>query len=95
MYARRVVIMWDILYTKRAIKDLEKVKASTLYPKLKELVNIIKQNPYTNPPRFEKLAGFENVYSRRLNIQHRLVYQVFDVESSIKIISFWGHYNDN
>lgn len=87
--------MWDVLYSKRAAKDLEKVKSSLLYPKLKELVNILKQDPYTNPPRFKKLLGFENVYSRRLNIQHRLVYQIFDDELSMKVISVWGHYDDN
>jgi len=87
--------MWDILYSKRAVKDLEKVKSSSLYPKLKELVNIIKQDPYTNLPRFKKLLGFENVYSSRLNIQHRLIYQIFDNELSVKVISLWGHYDDN
>lgn len=87
--------MWDVLYSKRAAKDLEKVKSSLLYPKLKELVSILKQDPYTNPPRFKKLLGFENVYSRRINIQHRLVYQIFDDELSIKVISVWGHYDDN
>ncbi len=87
--------MWDVLYSKRAVKDLEKVKSSLLYPKLKELVNILKQDPYTNLPRFKKLLGFENVYSRRLNIQHRLVYQIFDDELSVKVISVWGHYDDN
>jgi Txe/YoeB family toxin of toxin-antitoxin system len=85
--------MWNILYTKQAAKDLEKVKISSLYPKLQELISIIKQNPYTNPPKFEKLSGFENVYSRRLNIQHRLVYQIFDNELSVKVISLWGHYD--
>ena len=87
--------MWDILYSKRAVKDLEKVKTSLLYPKLKELTNIIEQNPYANPPKFEKLVGFKGVYSRRLNIQHRLVYQTFDAELSVKVISLWGHYDDN
>ncbi|CAL7960425.1 toxin YoeB [Gammaproteobacteria bacterium] len=87
--------MWDILYSKQAVKDLEKVKTSLLYPKLKELINIIKQDPYANPPKFEKLVGFKDIYSRRLNIQHRLVYQVFDNELSVKVISLWGHYDDN
>jgi toxin YoeB len=87
--------MWDVLYSKRAAKDLEKVKTSSLYPKLKVLISTIKQDPYANPPRFKKLLGFENVYSRRLNIQHRLVYQIFDDELSVKVISVWGHYDDN
>jgi len=87
--------MWNILYSKRAAKDLEKAKASSLYPKLKDLINTIKQNPYADPPKFKKLSGFENVYSRRLNIQHRLVYQIFDNELSVKVISLWGHYDDN
>ena len=87
--------MWDVLYSKRAVKDLEKIRTSLLYPKLKELIDIIKQNPYSNHPKFKKLSGFENVYSRRLNIQHRLVYQIFDNELSVKVISLWGHYDDN
>lgn len=93
MRTYRIITMWSILYTKQAAKDLEKVKISSLYPKLKELIGIIKQNPYTNPPKFEKLSGFENVYSRRLNIQHRLVYQILDSELSVKVISLWGHYD--
>ena len=85
--------MWSILYTKQATKDFEKVKTSSLYPKLKELISIIRQNPYANPPKFEKLSGFENLYSRRLNIQHRLVYQIFNDVLAIKIFSIWGHYD--
>jgi toxin YoeB len=92
---RKVIIMWNVLYAKRAAKDLKKVKISPLYSKLKELINIIEQDPYANPPKFKKLVGFANVYSRRLNIQHRLVYQIFDDELSVKVISLWGHYDDN
>lgn len=59
--------------------------------KTKRLLNIIAQDPYTSPPNFEKLCGFENVYSRRINIKHRLVYEVFKEQKIIKVISLWGH----
>jgi Txe/YoeB family toxin of toxin-antitoxin system len=87
--------MWDIIYTSRAAKDVKRIKLFPLYQKFKELIETIQDNPYATPPYFEKLDGFENVYSRRINIKHRLVYQVLKDETTVKVISLWGHYDDN
>lgn len=85
--------MYDILYTKTALNDLPKLKAAHLENKLKLLIEVIKENPYQTPPSYEKLVGnLQGLYSRRINIQHRLVYEVFEEEQKIKIISLWSHY---
>ena len=85
--------MYKIVYRKKAIKDILKVKSIGLDEKVKNLINLIKENPFQNPPPYEKLVGdLQGAYSRRINIQHRLVYQVFEKEKTIKIISFWTHY---
>ena len=77
----------EIVFTKQAIKDFEKIKQNpTLHKKVIALLELIEENPYTNPPSYEKLIGINNVYSRRINIQHRLVYQVYDIEKVVKII---------
>lgn len=87
--------MYKIVYTKAAVKDIPKLKAAHLDVKAKTLVEIIKENPYQNPPRYEKLVGdLEGLYSRRINIRHRLVYEVFESEKIIKIISLWTHYGE-
>lgn len=87
--------MYKIVYTKAAVKDIPKLKAAHLDIKAKTLIEIIKENPYQNPPRYEKLVGdLEGVYSRRINIRHRLVYEVFESETIIKIISLWTHYRE-
>ena len=86
--------MFEILYTKTALKDIPKLKAAHLDQKAKQLISIIKENPYQTPPSYEKLVGdLEGTYSRRINIQHRLVYEVFEKEKKIKIISLWTHYD--
>lgn len=88
-----MVILYKIVYRKKAIKDIPKVKSIGLDEKVKNLINLIKENPFQNPPPYEKLVGdLQGAYSRRINIQHRLVYQVFEKEKTIKIISFWTHY---
>ena len=85
--------MYKIVYRKKAIKDIPKVKSIGLDEKVKNLINLIKENPFQNPPPYEKLVGdLQGAYSRRINIQHRLVYQVFEKEKTIKIISFWTNY---
>lgn len=87
--------MYKIVYTKAAVKDIPKLKAAHLDVKAKTLVEIIKENPYQKPPRYEKLVGdLEGLYSRRINIRHRLVYEVFESEKIIKIISLWTHYGE-
>ena len=77
----------EIVFTKQAIKDFEKIKQNpTLHKKVIALLELLEVNPYTNPPSYEKLIGIENTYSRRINVQHRLVYQVYDNKKIIKII---------
>jgi len=81
------------VYTKTATKDIPKLKSAHLAEKAKSLIDIIKENPFQNPPPYEKLVGDLNgAYSRRINVQHRLVYEVYESEKTIKIISLWTHY---
>ena len=85
--------MYKIVYTKAAAKDIPKLKTAHLDTKAKALIDIIRENPYQTPPSYEKLVGdLQGLYSRRLNIQHRLVYQVLEEEQTIKIVSLWTHY---
>lgn len=85
--------MWEIYYTKRANKDAKKLASAGLKNKAQELLSIIQDNPYKNPPPYEKLVGdLSGAYSRRINIQHRLVYQVLDDEKAIKVLRLWTHY---
>ena len=80
--------MYTIVYRKQVIKDIPKLKAIGLSDKTKNLIDIIKENPYQTPPPYEKLLGdLQGAYSRRINIQHRLVYQILEEEKIIKIIS--------
>ena len=85
--------MFQIKYSKKAVQDIKKLKPANLDKKAKALVNLISQNPYQIPPPYEKLIGeLSGKLSRRINIKHRLVYQVFEEEKIIKIISLWSHY---
>lgn len=84
--------MYKIVYTKTAVKDIPKLKAAHLDSKAKALIELIRENPYQKPPSYEKLVGdLQGLYSRRINIQHRLVYQVLEDEQFIKIVSLWTH----
>lgn len=84
---------WELRYTKQAIKDAKKLSASGLKSKAQKLLDVIKGNPYQTPPPYEKLVGdLKGTYSRRINIQHRLVYQVYEKEYAIKVIRLWTHY---
>lgn len=84
---------WKLIYTKQAVKDSQKIKELGLKEKAQELLDILKENPYQNPPKYEKLIGDLNrVYSRRINIQHRLVYQILEDIKIVKIIRMWSHY---
>ncbi len=84
---------WRIVFTKQAQKDARKLSASGLKAKAEAIIQILRENPYQTPPRFEKLVGdLAGAYSRRINIQHRMVYQVLDEEKTIKIIRMWTHY---
>jgi toxin YoeB len=85
--------MWRVVYTKRALKDAKKLSAAGLRSKAEALLNILGENPYQTPPPFEKLIGdLSGAYSRRINIQHRLVYQIMDDERAVKVIRMWTHY---
>jgi len=87
-------VSWEIVYTKQAQKDAKKLSSTGLKNKAQNLISIIKENPYQNPPPYEKLIGdLSGSYSRRINIQHRLVYQVYEKEKTIKIIRLWTHYD--
>ena len=84
---------WQIVFTKQAQKDAKKLSASGLKAKAEELLNILRQNPFQNPPPYEKLVGdLAGAYSRRINIQHRLVYQVLEEEHAVKVLRMWTHY---
>jgi len=86
-------VSWALVYTKQAQKDAKKMAASNLKKKARKLLEIIKKDPYQNPPPYEKLIGdLSGAYSRRINIQHRVVYQVHEDEGVVKIIRLWTHY---
>ena len=85
--------MWRVVFTKRALKDAKKLSAAGLQPNAEKLLDILRENPYQTPPPFEKLIGdLMGAYSRRINIQHRLVYQVLNDEKVVKVIRMWTHY---
>jgi len=85
--------VYKFVYTKSAIKDIPKLKTAHLEEKAKNIIELIKVNPFKNPPPYEKLIGnLSGALSRRLNIQHRLVYEVLEEEKTIKILSMWSHY---
>lgn len=85
--------MLSIVYTKKAVNDIPKLKSAKLEKKAKALINLIRENPYQTPPPYEKLQGdFQGAYSRRINIKHRLVYEILEEENTVKIISLWTHY---
>lgn len=84
---------WTLLFTKQAQKDAKKIASSNLRPQTERLLGILTEDPFRNPPPYEKLIGdLAGAYSRRINIQHRLVYQVYEDERSVKVIHMWTHY---
>ena len=85
--------MWQVVFTKQAQKDAKKLAVAGLRSKAEKLLDILHENPYRTPPPFEKLLGdLSGAYSRRINIQHRLVYQILDNEKVVKVIRMWTHY---
>ncbi len=87
------MVEYKLVYTKQALKDAKKLSSSNLKEKAKELLTVIKSNPFQNPPPFEKLIGdLTGAYSRRINIQHRIVYQVLEDVNTVKILRMWTHY---
>lgn len=84
---------WQIVFTKQAQKDAKKLSASNLRTKAEAIIQILRKNPYQVPPPYEKLVGdLTGAYSRRINIQHRVIYQVLEEENIIKVIRMWTHY---
>ena len=85
---------WRLLYTKQAQKDAKRLAAAALKPKAQELLELVADDPYRSPPPFEKLVGdLRGAYSRRITIQHRLVYQVLEDEHAVKVLRMWTHYD--
>lgn len=85
--------MYTIVYTKRAAADIPKLKAAKLDHKAKALIEVLRENPYQTPPPYEKLVGdLQGAYSRRINLKHRLVYEVLEEKQTVKILSLWTHY---
>ena len=85
--------MWRVVFTKQAQKDAKKLSSAGLRLKAERLIEFLRENPYQAPPPFEKLLGeLSGAFSRRINIQHRLVYQIFDDEKAVKVIRMWTHY---
>jgi toxin YoeB len=86
-------VTWKVVYTKQAQKDAKKLASSGLKSKAEVLIDILKEDPYQSLPSFEKLIGdLSGAYSRRINIQHRLVYQVSESEKIVKVLRLWSHY---
>jgi toxin YoeB len=87
------MVKWRLVYTRQAQKDASKLAGAGLKQKATELLDILETNPYQSPPPYEKLVGdLTGAYSRRINIHHRLVYQVLDAERIVKVIRLWSHY---
>jgi hypothetical protein len=85
--------MWNVIYSRQSIKDSKKIEQANLKQTVKKLIEVIKNDPFQNPPPYEKLVGdLRGKYSRRINIQHRLVYEVFEKENIVRILRMWTHY---
>ncbi len=87
------MVKWNIAYSKFALKDAKKISAAGLRDKTQALLDILEIDPFQNPPPYEKLVGdLRGAYSRRINIQHRLVYEVFRKEKTVRVLRMWTHY---
>ena len=85
--------MYQVVYSRQAQKDAKKLTSSHLKPQAKKLIELLKDNPFQNPPTYEKLSGnLKGYYSRRINIQHRLVYEVFEDDKTVLVLRMWSHY---
>jgi Txe/YoeB family toxin of toxin-antitoxin system len=87
------VVTWNLAYSKFALKDSKKLSAAGLKDKAQTLLGLLEVDPFQNPPPYEKLVGdLKGVYARRINIQHRLVYEVFRKEKTVRVLRMWSHY---
>lgn len=85
--------MYEVVFAKQAQKDKKRLKQAGLDGRAKKLLDVIAENPFKTPPRYEKLVGdLAGYYSRRINIQHRLVYEVYEEQKTVKVLSMWTHY---
>jgi len=86
-------VSWALVYSKQALKDAKKLKAAGLKPRAEELLEVLKTDPFQNPPAFEKLVGdLAGAYSRRINIYNRLIYEVFSKKKTVRVLRMWTHY---
>ena len=84
---------WQVVYAKQALKDAKKLSASGLRPKAEQILDLLSRDPFQNPPPYEKLVGdLAGAYSRRINIQHRIVYEVFAKQRTVRVLRMWTHY---
>ena len=84
---------YQLYFTKRSQKDARRIKQSTLQPRVEKLLDVLRDNPFQVPPPYEKLVGdLAGAYSRRINLQHRLVYQVLETQKAVKVLAMWTHY---
>lgn len=87
------MVSWRLVYTAQTRKDAKKLSRSGLKPQAEKLLELLREDPYTSPPPFEKLVGdLSGAYSRRINIQHRVVYQIYDDQKVVKVIRLWSHH---
>jgi Txe/YoeB family toxin of toxin-antitoxin system len=87
------MVSWQVVFTKQTLKDAKKVNSAGLKDKAENIIKLLQNNPYQNPPSFEKLVGdLTGAFSRRINIQHRMVYQIYEKEKTIKVIRMWTHF---
>jgi len=87
------MVVWKVVFTKQALKDAKKINSAGLKEKAENILSILQQNPFQNPPSYEKLVGdLSGAFSRRINIQHRMVYQVYEKGKTVKVIRMWTHY---
>ena len=87
------MVKWQVVFAKHALKDARKLSAAGLKDKAQQLLDVLAQDPFQNPPPYEKLVGdLEGAYSRRINIQHRMVYEVFKNEHMVRVLRMWTHY---
>jgi len=88
------MVTWNLVYSKYAMKDAKKLSAAGLRDKAQVILDILEVDPFKNPPPYEKLVGdLKGAYSRRINIQHRLVYEVFRKEKTVRVLRMWTHYD--
>lgn len=88
------MVSWALVYAKQALKDAKKVKTGGLKEQAQALLDVLENDPFQNPPPFEKLVGdLSGAYSRRINIQHRLVYEVFSEQRTVRVLRMWTHYD--